>query len=230
MTLPASDKRRLKSVARRLADWFPENGRKLPWREEGVTLFQHVCVEVLVQRTRAETVSRFYPVFFERFSDWSGLDEVSIEELEIFLKPVGLWKRRAQAFKGLSSYAAQSGGKFPNDLEELLKIPAVGIYVANAILLFAHDKPEPLLDTNMARVIERYIRPRKLADIRYDPWLQSAGKHLVSEGNSIEVNWAVLDLGGMICTPKSPDCTSCPLRRGCAYARNSKKVSKNPHA
>ena len=216
MNLPASDKRRLATVARRLDGWFVSHGRKFPWREEGVDLYRHVCIEVLVQRTRAKTVARFYGPFFERFPSWQAIDEVSASELEEFLKPVGLWQRRARSLKNLARYAVEAGGKFPADDVELSRVPAVGQYVANAIRLFQDDEPAPLLDTNMARVLERYLRPRKLADLRHDPWLQAAAWYLVGLGDARLLNWAILDLGGLVCTPRSPGCPVCPLRRGCS--------------
>lgn len=216
MTLSQGDKRRLRTVARRLEGWFARDGREFPWREANVDLYRHVCVEVLVQRTRAETVARFYGPFFNRFPGWKAIDDATTRELEDFLKPVGLWQRRARSLKNLARYAVEAGGKFPPDEAELLKVPAVGQYVANAIRLFQDGQAAPLLDTNMARVLERYFRPRKLADIRHDPWLQEVAWYLVGLGDSRAINWALLDLGAMHCTSRSPRCSSCPLRRGCS--------------
>ena len=177
------------------------------------------CCNGLGQRRLTVTMI----VFFSRFPDWASLERATKAELENTLMPLGLWKRRAEAFCGLARYATADGGRFPRDRSELQAIPAVGQYLANAILLFQHDEPTPLLDTNMARVLERYIRPRRLSDIRYDPWLQSASKHLVSSEDATKVNWAILDLGGKICTPHDPKCGVCPLKRGCAYFSKQNK-------
>lgn len=224
MTLPRADKKRVKSVAGRLGRWFVSHGREFPWREQGVDLYRHVCVEVLVQRTRAETVARFYGPFFERFPSWKAIDDASIGELEGFLKPVGLWQRRARSLKNLARYAEEAGGIFPADEDELLRVPAVGQYVANAILLFQEGRAAPLLDTNMARVLERYLRPRKLADIRHDPWLQEAAWYLVGQGEPREINWAILDLGAVICAPRNPKCSICPLGRGCSFKARQQRL------
>ena len=113
---------------------------------------------MLLQRTRAETVARIYSEFFERFSSWNDLAAASIQELEKHFRPIGLWKRRARSIKQLAEYAAARNGMFPSTHHELVTIPAVGQYTANAILLFQHRQPRPLLDVNMARLIERFIR------------------------------------------------------------------------
>lgn len=94
-------------------------------------------------------------------------------------------------------------------------MPAVGQYVASAVLLFCYRKPEPLIDTNMSRVVERYFGSRVLADIRHDPYLQKLSREIVCSDSPASVNWAILDLGALVCIPRSPRCYRCPLRRGC---------------
>jgi A/G-specific adenine glycosylase len=221
-SLPRNDRLRLARMANRVVAWFDENGRQFPWRDPKAKDYEQICVEVLLQRTRAETIEKYYCTFFRMFPSWHSLQQATTAELENTLMPIGLWQRRARALSGLANYATASAGRFPIERSDLEKIPAVGQYVANAILLFQHGEAAPLLDTNMARVIERYLRPRKLADIRYDPWLQAASHHLVASADPKKVNWAILDLGGMVCTPRSPDCNSCPLKRGCAYHSKQK--------
>jgi len=153
-----------------------------------------------------------------QFPDWHALAEAKNEELRSFLKPLGLWQRRAITLHDLAMEMSSRGRDFPGDRDAVEKLPGVGQYIANAIELLIHGKPMPLLDTNMARVIERYFRPRILADIRYDPWLQEIAACLVRTSREpVKLNWAILDLGAMICLPKNPRCGACPLKRGCAH-------------
>lgn len=120
--------------------------------------------------------------------------------------------------KGLATYAAARDGLFPSSEAVLADVPGVGQYVANAILLFQHGKPRPLLDVNMARVLERYLRPRRLADIRYDPWLQAAAYWLVRGDHPERANWAVLDLANALCITRTPRCAACCLETWCNKA------------
>jgi A/G-specific adenine glycosylase len=85
-------------------------------------------------------------------------------------------------------------------------------------MLFVHDEPQPLLDTNMARVLERFFGPRLMADIRYDPYLQALAKEVVSCDDAIRVNWAVLDLAALVCRLRNPNCGHCPLTSRCQFA------------
>ncbi len=216
--LSAGEKRKITNLRQALLPWYSTFGRKLPWRDPAATNFEKICVEVLLQRTRAETVAAVYQRFFQRFRDWSDVADAPEAELQTHLKPLGLWRRRAASIKGLATYAAQHGGHFPRDPRILSDIPGVGQYVLNAILLFQDGEKRALIDVNMARVLERYIRPRKLADIRYDPWLQAASLWLVHD-RPIETNWATLDFAAAICVARLPRCELCPMNRQCEWAK-----------
>lgn len=217
--LTRSDKVRLTRLSRVLLNWFGSGGRDFPWRNPTASVYQRICVEVLLQRTRAESVAAVYEPFFKRFPSWGALAQAGSSELEDVLRPIGLWRRRAAALAGLARYAVAQGGLFPANRCELEDVPAVGQYVASAVLLFQHGMREPLLDANMARVIERAVRPRRLADIRHDPWLQSAARWLVRHGDAACVNWAVLDLAAVHCRVQAPRCTSCPAAQACSTGR-----------
>lgn len=213
----SGEKRKLTLLRQSLLEWYAANGAGFPWRGPEASDYERICIEVLLQRTRRETVSAIYEQFFSRFPTWNRIAECSEEELGQLLKPLGLWRRRAISLRALAKYASSKGGRFPTTAEELKEVPAVGQYVGNAILLFQHGQAQPLVDVNMARVIERVLRPRKLADIRHDPWLQSAARWLV-KAQPIETNWAILDFASSVCRSRDPKCEGCILRTRCAYA------------
>lgn len=119
--------------------------------------------------------------------------------------------------RALAREMATGRGRFPRHREEIERLPGVGQYVANAILLFCYDQPEPLLDTNMARVLERVYEPRRLVDIRYDPYLQALARRIVHCKRSRDINWAILDLAALVCVIRTPRCELCPLSTLCSY-------------
>lgn len=215
--LSAPERRKLTWLAHRLLIWYGKSGRDFPWRSPDAGVFEKIVVEVLLQRTTATAVARFYDAFFSRFSSWEELAGASPKDLESFLKPLGLWRRRSTALLGLAKYAVETKGLFPINPNSHVDIPAVGQYVSNAIMMFQHDRPAALLDVNMARVIERFVRTRRLADIRYDPWLQAAAAWIVKTGDPAAVNWAVLDFAAVVCKARRPLCPTCPVRSHCRY-------------
>jgi len=215
--LTRGEKHKLTRLRADLLAWASQDGRDFPWRSPGASTYEKIVVEVLLQRTTAPAVANFYATFMHRFPNWEAIAAASADDLGLFLKPLGLWRRRAASLLGLARYAVTASGEFPRGAANHADIPAVGQYVSNAISVFQHGENAPLLDVNMARVIERFIRPRKLADIRYDPWLQAAAHWLVRGESPQQVNWAVLDFAAVVCKARAPRCASCPVSSRCAY-------------
>jgi len=164
-------------------------------------------------------VSNFLNQFIEKYPSWKALASVEDNELEEFLKPVGLWKRRATALISLAKAVVSRGGELPRSRGELESLPAIGQYMTNAVLMMCHGEKEPLLDVNMARLLERFFGPRELADIRYDPYLQKLSRQVLSRGPARDLNWAMLDFAAVICRVRNPLHNDCPLASECNYYR-----------
>jgi len=216
---------RVEEVQERLHAWFGKHGRSFPWRAESASNYVRVVSEVLLQRTRAEAVAEFFPRFIKRYSSWKRLAAATDGELRSFLEPIGLWRRRAASLRALANEMRTRGGRFPRERTEIELLPGIGQYIAGAVLIFCHDEAAPLLDVNMARVLERCFGPRKLVDIRYDPWLQALSRRVVRHANARAINWAILDLAASTCTIRNPHCAACPLNSCCRHARHPRVVS-----
>ncbi len=182
--------------------------------------------EVLLQRTQADVVGRMFPAFVAKFPSWKRLATCSQSELEEILKPLGLWKRRSASLRELSEIMATRRGRYPKERDQIEQLPGVGQYISNAILMFDQGQCQPLLDVNLARVLERVFGPRRLSDIRYDPYLQTLAMKVVAHTQPSILNWAFLDLASLICTIRSPKCPVCPLVRTCCFAQS--KGTTNP--
>lgn len=218
LDIQASNASLIRGFRKRVLVWYETNGRKFPWRDDNRSDFEKVVAEVLLQRTRAEVVARMYPLFLALFKDWRDIACASDESLVEFLRPLGLWQRRSVSLKKLAAAMAARDGIFPSSREKVEDLPGVGQYIANAILLLCHGQHLPLLDVNMARVLERFFGPRKLADIRDDPGLQALARAITNHKQAIDINWAILDFASLVCKPRTPACPCCPLRDKCLYA------------
>lgn len=213
--LPVS--RDVQRFRRNLLRWFAGHGRKFPWRKASASDYKLIVAELLLQRTRAETVASFFPQFVREFPSWKRLSSASRSRLQSYLQPIGLWRRRAASIQALAQEMVKRRGRFPEDRDEIEALPGIGQYIASAVLLLCHDVPEPLVDVNMARVLERVYQPRRLADIRYDPYLQSLARRVVACKSSKEVSWAILDLAALVCVVDRPRCDVCPLATLCSF-------------
>ncbi|ANE51508.1 hypothetical protein [Flavisolibacter tropicus] len=205
----------------KLLEWYKLNGRKFYWRKKGLSSYQYVIAEVLLQRTRAETVANFYPQFIIEFPNWNALANAELQRLEDYLRPVGLYRQRSVRLKNLAIEMVKRKGELPKDRKELESIPFMGQYIANAVELIIFKEPSPLVDVNMARVVERVFEPRKLADIRYDPQLQALSYLIVNHKKAKEINWAILDFAALVCKP-TPLCSICPVSIKCNLFKNLK--------
>lgn len=205
-------------MQRTLNSWF--SGRSFPWRRDSASPYDRIISEVLLQRTRADVVGRFLPGFLKRYPSWRRLATATEADLQKILQPLGLWRRRAASLVRLADAMVARNGRLPNTRSDVESLPGVGQYVCNAVMLFKHRHPEPLLDVNMARVIERCFGPRTLADIRFDRELQEISRRVVSGRNPFRLNWAILDIGATLCTQGSPHCVACPLNQFCDFRKS----------
>ncbi|HMG66620.1 MAG TPA: hypothetical protein VK588_03005 [Chitinophagaceae bacterium] len=200
-----------------LLSWYNSSGRRFYWRKQGLSQYQYIIAEVLLQRTKAETIAKFYPSFIVEFPNWQSLSSTDLKVIEAFLKPVGLYRQRALRLQNLAKEMVIRKGRLPRNRKDLESIPFMGQYISNAVELVIFNQPSPLVDVNMARVIERFFGPRKMADIRYDPYLQELAYKIVNHVNAKYINWAVLDFAALICQARNPRCKICPLANKCFF-------------
>jgi A/G-specific adenine glycosylase len=110
----------------------------------------------------------------------------------------------------------------PDNREELEKMPYMGQYIANAVELLIYGRPLPLIDVNMARILERYFGLKRKSDIRFDPILQNISKKVVDHEKAKEINWAILDYAALICKAQNPKCLDCVIKKHCQYFISNK--------
>lgn len=211
--------RKLAQFRNSLLRWYSTNARSFPWRQPSTSSYIRVVSEILLQRTRAETVRSFCQSFFARFPTWGSLSRTPKRVLQSAIQPIGLYRQRSSVLKKLSVEMVRRHGRFPSGRDEIESLPGVGQYIANAVELFLHGRPRPLLDVNMARVLERFFRPRTLVDIRYDPYLQGLAQKVTLSRQPEKLNWAILDLAALTCKKNHPDCPHCPLRGECRFRK-----------
>ena len=223
--LPSEAVERIPWLRRRLLSWFKRNGRSFPWRDPERTPYEVVVAEILLQRTTAAGVARTYAGFLERYPSWEALAQAPREGLENALRPLGLWRQKALAFQQLAQSIEERGGIVPRSRAELERLPGIGPYTASAVLAIVYGRAEPLLDVNMARCLWRFFGSLEPTTEGPRRSLHALALRLVSGKRSLEVNWAVLDFGALVCQARRPRCQECPLRTRCQYAGSRRPQS-----
>ena len=197
----------------RLQAWYAQNQRDFPWRKSTDPYL--ICVaETLLQQTSANKVAHVLESFINKYPSWESLAEADEEDVKQTIFPLGLYRRRANVLRRLAKVMALRN-TLPHSRNGLEKLPGIGQYIANVILVVLFKKRLPFLDVNMSRVLERFFGPREMTDIRYDPFLQTLSRKVVNVREARHANWMVLDFAAMICTKKAPKCQLCVLAERC---------------
>lgn len=211
------NKNDIKYFRKKLLDWFSSNKRDFPWRRDEISKYELIISEILLQRTKAGTVAKYYSTFFNKYPDWESLINSEIEDLEKILKPLGLYRHRAKRLYKIVEEYKQKRNTLPNNVNELHDSTLSTLYISNAYELFILNKRAPLLDVNMARVLSRYFSPKKVKDVRNEIELQELSKTVINVKNCKELNWAILDFAALVCKARKPGCINCILKKKCKY-------------
>ena len=218
-----------------LLDWYSRNRRQLPFRENP-TPYRVWISEIMAQQTRIEAMLPYYERFMEKAPALCDLAAMEEEELMKLWQGLGYYSRARNLRKAAICCMEQYGGELPQTVEELKKLPGIGDYTAGAIASIACHQKAAAIDGNVLRVFSRLyciegdVRSREnLAKIR-----DLVDQALPEAEECGSFNQALMDLGAMVCTPKSPDCEHCPLQEHCqAKAQNRQaelpqKAAKKP--
>ena len=217
LLLPISAYRR-RRVRQLLLAWASGNLRDYPWRKLGIGTYEVVVAEVLLKRTTSTAVARIYGPFLKQYPVLSQLVLASEDELAHTLAPLGLSRQRAKALRKLALTLEERGGHVPRTLSELRALPGLGDYAARAIMSFGYGDPVAVVDGNVERVVGRVFL-RSVGAGAPRPTVQAVADALLPRMRHRDFNFALLDLGALICRPARPRCVECPLKGICDYAR-----------
>ena len=193
-----------------LINWFKENQRPLPWRASYDPY--HVWVsEVMLQQTQVETALPYYEKFIHEFPSVEALAGADEERVLTLWAGLGYYRRAKHLMAAARDVVERHAAKIPGDYDALLNLPGVGQYMAGAILSIAFNKPYPVVDGNVRRVLSRVHgwmdeNPKALWD---------AAARVVREAEPRLVNQALMELGAKICSFRAPRCLICPIQGSC---------------
>lgn len=202
-----------------LLGWFEEHGREFAWRKSRDP-FHLLCVELMLQRTRASQVEPVFQRFMEQFStpeDLLGAGRKTVDEI---FAGLGL-RWRAEYFWELQhTLVERFNGEVPEPAEELLDLPGVGRYAATAVRVFAFGHSETVLDSNVLRVMGRFYGIDFPDHARRSPRVADWARRMCPPGEEAarRWNWALIDYGATMCSPNAPRCSASPLCARCWHA------------
>lgn len=205
-----------------LLQWYKENARVLPWRENSDPYRVWVS-EIMLQQTRVEAVIAYYQRFMENFPNIEMLAVAPEEKVMKLWEGLGYYSRARNLKKAAEVISEQYKGKFPEEYSEILKLPGIGKYTAGAISSIAFGQPCSAVDGNVLRVITRL--EENGTDIKDEKFKKQIGEKLEAVypvGCCSEFTQSLMELGATVCVPNGdPKCEECPLKRGCSAYKNN---------
>lgn len=207
------------AVAPRLLAWYGAHGRDLPWRHNRDP-YRIWLSEIMLQQTTVAAVIPYYQRFLENFPGVRELAEAPLEKVIELWAGLGYYSRARNLHRAAQVVVYDFGGGFPSTVAELTTLPGIGRSTAGAIVSIAFNRPAPILDGNVRRVLVRLFAfqgdPRSPAAER-SLWVWAEA--LTSRERPHDYAQAIMDLGATVCTPRDPACPACPLSDLCQAYR-----------
>ena len=205
-----------------LINWYTENRRDLPWRNNP-TPYQVWLSEVILQQTRVNQGMDYYLRFVEKWPTVSELARASEEEVLKMWQGLGYYSRARNLHRCARQIVTEYNGQFPADFKQLKRLQGIGDYTAAAIASIAFNLPHAVVDGNVYRVLSRLYDIDTPINTKDGQALfsQLANDLLNREQPSLH-NQAMMEFGALHCTPKNPNCLLCPLQAQClAFAHQT---------
>ena len=214
--------------AQQVVAWQRQHGRHdLPW--QGTRDPYRVWLsEIMLQQTQVRTVRAYYARFLERFPDVQALAAAPLDDVLMLWSGLGYYSRARNLHRCAQRVCAEHGGAFPRTAAQLQSLPGIGASTAAAIAAFCFGERVAIFDGNVRRVLARYLGfDADLSLVRHQRALQQLAQALLpsearAERDMPAYTQGLMDLGATLCTPRTPDCTRCPLQAGCVAQREGR--------
>lgn len=210
----------------RLLQWYHAEKREMPWRGHPDPYAVWVS-EIMLQQTQVNTVRSYFDRFLAAFPTIADLAAATDDPLLKAWEGLGYYTRVRNLRKAAQYLVAENNAQLPQSAAALQQLPGIGPYTAAAIASICFKEPIPVVDGNVARVFARRnlltedfskeVNRRHLANWLL-PFIQTVD-------NPGDFNQAMMELGALICTPRTPQCSTCPLRAECQAAANDTQLN-----
>ena len=208
----------MNSVDQILLAWYAVHGRELPWRTTRDPYLIWLS-EIILQQTRVDQGTAYYLRFVERFPRVDLLAQAPEDEVLKLWQGLGYYSRARNLHAAAQQIVNDFGGQFPSTYDAVRSLRGVGDYTAAAITSAAFDLPYAAVDGNGYRVLSRlYDVATPIDSTQGHREFQALATATMAQAKPSLYNQAVMDLGAMICTPRSPRCEECPLHAKCQAA------------
>jgi A/G-specific adenine glycosylase len=199
--------------------WYERRARDLPWRGSDVTPWGVLVSEVMLQQTPVSRVLPVWEAWLERWPSPSSLAESSPGDAVRMWDRLGYPRRALRLHAAATAIVQQHDGRVPDHPDDLAALPGIGSYTAAAVATFAFGQRHAVVDTNVRRVHARAVTGVEHPAPALTTAERRLAEELLPEDAATSARWAVavMELGALVCTARSPRCVECPLVHRCAW-------------
>lgn len=224
-------------LRRALLAWYRRAHRDMPWRRTRDP-YRIWVSEIMLQQTQVVTATPYWLRFMERFPDVRALARARRDEVLAAWAGLGYYRRARLLHEAAGIVVREHAARVPSDPTAFAALPGVGRYTLGAVLSIGFGHPLPVLDGNVARVFSRWtgqpLAVKRPADTKV---LWDMAEALMPAPSSKrggiapgDWNQALMELGALVCTPRSPRCGTCPVRRHCVAFATGRQDELPPPA
>ena len=220
-------KQKIPYFRKQLINWYDDCFRPLPWRKVSDPYLIWIS-EVMLQQTQVKTVVPYYEKFILRFPDIHLLAGADLQEVLKLWEGLGYYGRARNLHKAAGIIVETYHGALPDDIRLLRRLPGIGDYIASAVSSIAYGQAYSVVDGNVRRVLARLFTIELPVNVpASNKVFKGSADRLLSTNDPGKHNQAMMELGALVCTPKRPGCTSCPIK-GVCEAFQSNMVEQYP--
>jgi A/G-specific adenine glycosylase len=201
---------------RRLLSWYGKHARVLPWRQ-GRDAYRIWLSEIMLQQTTVAMATPYFERFVAAFPTVHDLAAADEQRILHMWEGLGYYRRARGLHSAAKQVVAEHDGEFPREVKSLMRLPGVGRYTAGAVASFAYDVPAPIVEVNTLRVLTRLTAyTGEPATTEGQRFVWQTAEDLLPRKGAGQFNYALMELGAIVCKPATPRCEACPVTAHCA--------------
>ena len=216
------------NLSKKILAWYDNNKRTLPWRvskKSNNLLYYRVLSEFMLQQTQVKTVIPYFKLFTKKFRSLQSLSKAREQKVLKLWEGLGYYRRARNLLATSKILVKQYRSKLPEDIDTLKTLPGIGDYTSNVLIALIYNKPTLAFDGNVKRIISRILNLEE-KKINYENFKNLNRKNIFNTKRNSDLVEAMMEFGALICSPESPKCIVCPIKKNCKFFKSPNKIKK----
>ena len=214
------------NLSKKIISWYDNNKRSLPWRVPFYSsrkLYYRILSEFMLQQTQVKTVIPYFKKFTKEIKNLKKLSKTSEKKVLKLWEGLGYYRRARNLISTTKIIVNQQKSILPKTLVDIKKLPGIGDYTGNALLALVYNQPRLALDGNVKRVLSRILNKHE-KKLDFEKIVEKNKKKLFFSKRNSDFVEAMMEFGALICKPKEPNCSICPVNKICKFFKSGKNL------